>query len=264
MFLLLGLMFGAGLCLLLWVLRGQRKAFNRYTSPLWGAVVGSFVVGTPAGAVLGAAVSAGWPFLRREYRSINETIEKKEAVATWVESLRDSVGGVAGLTEGIASSASLAPLAIRDDVMRLRSRLRGREPLASALDSFGEEVADTSADLVVAALKLAHVGRARNLAVVLSAVAIAARDEAGMYRQVQAGRAQMIFAGSMVVIISALIALSLALFNPELMSSYDSPLGQVVLLAVGAIFFAGAWYLVRLARVEEQQRYFVETGGARG
>lgn len=265
-----GLAFGLGLALVLLAL-GRRvwtalaDNTGEISSPAGlGAAIGVagplfMLTRWPAMGVLGAAGGLAVPRLIARYRSIQQTMAKKEAIASWTESLRDSLAGSAKIRQALMASAQVSPLVIRPVVERLRQRLARNEGVSDSLDALGEDLADSTGDLVVTALILVHEGQATDLRSVLTALAHSARDEARMYRRVQAGRAQMVFAAGMVLVVSLSLVVGLLIFNPATLRPYGSPAGQLMLLCVGAIFALGIAYLAWLSGVEKTPRFFVKS-----
>src|SRR6266545_1851521 len=104
-----------------------------------------------AGVIVGLAT--GW--LLGGSRARQAETDRIEAVAAWVELLRDTLAGAAGIEQAIMASAAAAPAPIRAQVTGLAVRLE-RERLVPALRAFADELADPTVDLVVVALTLAR------------------------------------------------------------------------------------------------------------
>jgi hypothetical protein len=218
------------------------------------AVVVGAATRWPVGAIL--AGLAGWavPGLWAGRGAEAAATARIEAIATWTEMLRDTLAGAAGLEQAITATAPVAPVAIRAEVARLAARAE-RDRLASALRAFAEDLADPTADLVVAALLLAVEHRARRLADLLGSLAAAARDHAGMRLRVQAGRARTRTTVRVVVGATLSMAAGLALADRGYLAPYDSAAGQLVLAGVGAIFTAAFVWLSRMARPQPVGRF---------
>jgi len=220
------------------------------------AVVAGAVTRWPVGAIL--AGLAGWavPGLWAGRGAEAAATARVEAIAAWTEMLRDTLAGAAGLEQAISATAPLAPLAIRAEVVRLAARdERGR--LAPALHAFAEDLADPTADLVVAALLLAVEHRARRLGELLGSLATAAREHAGMRLRVQAGRARTRTTVRVVVGATLSMAAGLALLDRGYLAPYDSAAGQLVLAGVGAIFAGAFVWLSRMAKPQSTGRFLV-------
>lgn len=94
-----------------------------------------------------------------------------EGIAGWTEMLRDTLAAAAGLEQTILATALAAPKAIRSQIADLAARLERGESLPTALRHLADDLADPTADLVIAALTLASEHQARQLASLLGELA---------------------------------------------------------------------------------------------
>lgn len=226
------------------------------------AVLVIALTGWLAGALLaGAAVLAG-PRLLGGRAGREASIARTEAIAAWTEMIRDSIAAASGLEEAIVATGSVAPPAVRGEVLVLVRRLE-RQGLPDALAAFGDDVAHPSADLVVAALTIAARMEASDLTGLLSRLAEAIRGEARMRIRVEVGRTQVRTATKVIVGVVAATVILLAVLNREYLAAYNSAGGQVVLLVVGGIFAAGGWLLIRMAELELPERFSARTTSGR-
>src|SRR5438445_520650 len=85
---------------------------------------------------------------------------------------------------------------------------------------FADDLADPTADLVVASLVLAADRHARRLGDLLTALATAAREEAAMRLRVEAGRARTRTAVRVVVSTTLLMAVGLSILNRGYLHPY--------------------------------------------
>jgi Flp pilus assembly protein TadB len=115
-------------------------------------------------------------------------VARIDALAAWTESLRDTIAGAVGLEQAIPATAHAAAPMIRDELQSLSDRLRVRVPLPEALQRFADELDDSGADLIIAALILNARLRGPGLRDVLSSLAESARAELDMRQRVNAGR----------------------------------------------------------------------------
>ena len=187
-------------------------------------------------------------------KGANVAVARIEAVAGWAEMLRDTMAAAAGLEQAIVASAPLAPLPIRAEVATLALRLEG-ERLAPALRAFADDVADPTCDLVVAALVLAAEHQAQRLGELLGSLAQAARDQATMRLRVEAGRARTRTSVRVIVGATGGLVLGLAILNRGYLAPYDTPVGQLVLLLVGAVFTTAFVWLARMTRPSTTERF---------
>ena len=207
-----------------------------------------------AAAALGALVFL-WPVLFGATASTRRDIERLGALATWTESLRDTIAGAVGLEQAIPASLRAAPPAIEQQLRMLVNRLRSREMLASALVKFADDFNDPSADLIVAALVLNSRLRGPGLRDVLGELAESARDEVDMRRRVEAQRRSTRRSVQIVTGVILLVAGVLVVFNRDFLSPYDSGFGQIMLAGIVAIFAFGFIWLRRLARFDVPGRF---------
>jgi hypothetical protein len=177
-----------------------------------------------------------------------------EAIAAWTEMLRDTLSAAAGLEQAITATAPIAPEAIRVQVAGLVARTARGQRLGPALRDFADELADPTGDLVVAALILAAEHQARDLSGLLAGLSSTARDQAGMRLRVAAGRARTVTSVRTIVAVTLAMAVGLVLFDRSWLDPYDTPSGQLVLLAVGGVFAGALSWLARIGRLREPAR----------
>ncbi|HNG25630.1 MAG TPA: hypothetical protein PLC03_16815, partial [Microthrixaceae bacterium] len=127
--------------------------------------------------------------------------------------------------------------------------------LPDALVAFGNDLNHPSGDLVVAALVIAARMEASDLSSLLSRLADATRGEARMRIRVEVGRTRVRTATKVIVGVVVAAVVFLALVNRDYLAVYDSPVGQLVLAVVGAIFATGGWLLTRMARIDLPERF---------
>ena len=202
------------------------------------------------------------PVLFGGARSERVAIARLEGLAAWTESLRDTIAGAVGLEQAIPATAAAAAPAIRDELVALSDRLRVRTSLPVALQHFADDLDDSSADLIVAALMLNSQLRGPGLRGVLTSLAASARDELEMRRRVNAGRASTRRSVQIVMGITVSFVLGLTLFNRDYVEPYSGAVGQVVLLLILGCFAAGFAWMRRLAAFEVPERFLFAAGGS--
>jgi Flp pilus assembly protein TadB len=177
-----------------------------------------------------------------------------EALATWTESLRDTIAGAVGLEQAIPSSLRVAAPSLQEPLARLVNRLHTRVPMPEALRTLADDLDDSSADLIIGALIINARLRGPGLRDLLGALSTAVREELDMRRKVNAERRSTRRSAQIVVLVSVGLALGLALLNPGYVHVYDSPLGQLVLVVVVALYAAGFLWMRRLATFDTPER----------
>lgn len=218
-----------------------------------------------------AGVGAG--LLAYHWRSLSGgnservAIARLEGLATWTESLRDTIAGAVGLEQAIPASTRIAAPAIREPLLRLVDRLHTRVPMPDALRLFARDLDDASADLIIAALIINSRLRGPGLRDLLGALSRSVREELDMRRKVSAERKSTRRSVVIVIAVSVGMALILALVDRDFLKPYNTPVGQGVLGFIAALYAAGILWLRRLARFESPQRMLGEAladGGAVG
>lgn len=177
-----------------------------------------------------------------------------EALATWTESLRDTIAGAVGLEQAIPSSLRVAAPSLQEPLARLVDRLHTRVPMPEALRTLADDLDDPSADLIIGALIINARLRGPGLRDLLGALSTAVREELDMRRKVNAERRSTRRSAQIVVLVSVGLALGLALLSPGYVHVYDSPLGQLVLVVVVALYAAGFLWMRRLATFDTPER----------
>jgi Flp pilus assembly protein TadB len=208
----------------------------------------------PVAALLSAAAVWVLPQLIGPDREHARRVARIEAIATWTESLRDNLFGAAGLEQALTVNAIESPEPIRDEVTRLATRLHRGWRLRDALRAFAAELADPTADLVVAGLMMAARGAAGQLGDVLGELADSARAKVASRQRIAASRGRSRTSARVIVGATLAMAGLLTLLNRGYLAPFDSAQGQLVLLAAGGCFAAAFLWLARLMRDRDNTR----------
>jgi Flp pilus assembly protein TadB len=271
-----GVAVGGGLALLILAIRGlpakpdheKQKANERAAELIrfagqrgsLAAIIGLAVLLLTRWAVAGVAAGVlvfFWDKLFGGAAEERAAMKRVEALASWTESLRDTIAGAVGLEQAIPASARAAAPILRPHLDALVDRLRARTPLPDALQHLADEINDASADIIVAALILNARLRGPGLRQVLGALAKSAREEVDMRQRVMAQRASTRRSVQIVVAVSVAFVLGLAVFNRDFVSPYGTAVGQLVLALVCALFALGFWWLRKLSTIETPERFLV-------
>ncbi|WP_436740329.1 type II secretion system F family protein [Streptomyces sp. BBFR102] len=271
-----GLAVGGGLALLITAVRGlpakpeheKAKAGERAAELLrfagqrgtLAAGVGLVVLLVTRWAVAGIAAGVlvfFWDKLFGGAAEERAAMRRVEALASWTESLRDTIAGAVGLEQAIPASARAAAPVLRPHLDALVDRLRSRTPLPEALQHLADEIDDASADIIIAALMLNARLRGPGLRQVLGALAKSAREEVDMRQRVMAQRSSTRRSVQIVVAVSVAFVLGLAVFNRDFVAPYGTPVGQAVLACVCGLFALGFWWLRKLSTIETPERFLV-------
>jgi Flp pilus assembly protein TadB len=267
---LLGIIGGGGLVLLIAALRGRppRPAgrppgwIERQAQGMLGvrgvaAIVAGVVVLLATRWVVGGIgiflLVFGWRSLGGAVGE-RQAMARLEALATWTESLRDTIAGAVGLEQAIPASSRVAAPLLQAPLAQLVNRLHTRVPMPEALHRFADDLNDPGADLIVAALIINARLRGPGLRDLLGALAASAREELDLRRKVNAERRSTRRSAQIVTGISVGLALLLALFNPSYVQGYSSVVGQLVLVIVVGLYAAGFVWMRRLATFKQADR----------
>lgn len=222
---------------------------RRAGSRLAGSIVLALVVFVVSGWVLPAVVagvgtywaSSGW----QQRRSTAEAeIVKLDALASWIENVRDVLTAGEQTIGAIQSTVGAASPVIRPAVRRLAAGL-GRQDPDLVFRRFADDLDDPLGDLVAAGLSIA-VRRGARTVPVLSALAEQARDQVDRRRLIDAERAPTRREVQALTLIMGLLVLGLLLLGrSEYLDAYDSTGGQIFL----SVSLAG--YAALIIRVQQ-------------
>jgi Flp pilus assembly protein TadB len=264
--LLAGVVVGFGLWLLVFGLQihdvalkasaGRHLDKRQLTITAVAVVVTAVISRWPVAAVAAGALAWFWPQLLGLASGDRATVAKLDALATWTESLRDTVAGAIGLEQAIPATAAACAPPIRPQVLRLAGQLQARVPMPLALRALADDLGDPSADLVVAALVLSAQLRGPGLRDTLTSLATSARAELEMRQKVEAGRTTLRRGAAIIAGVTVFFAAALIVFNGTYLRPYDSLTGQLVLALVCAIFGVGFGWLGKLSKRPPEGRIF--------
>jgi tight adherence protein B len=235
-------------------------ATGQAVGALAAAVITLVVTHWPVAALGLGALVAFWPRLFGGGRAEQRQILRLEALVIWTEALRDTIAAHASLERAIPASAQQAPPLIRPALVRLAGQISARAPLDRALLGLAADLDDPSADLVLAALVLNVRRRGDRLAIVLTGLARAAREELDMRRRVSAGRAGLRRGVQIVVALTVGFVIYLTIFSRDYVAPYDSPLGQVALAVVIGMFAVGFAWMRQLSATPDVRPFLARPG----
>jgi len=273
----LGALVGAGLLAAIFSLRGVRL-FPRFADAaselqirterltLW--VVGALVVAAvvwawtrwPVGGLWAFAGVMSVPLLKREKYSATDEIDKVEAIATWAEQVRDTMNASAGLQQALIATASNGPVAISGE-LAIFARRAPRGDLGGALQQLGVDLDHPASDLVITGLLSATELDAGRLVPLLSRLASSIRDEAQMRVRIEVSRARVRTSMKIVGFFVTLTMLLMLVVGRELLSGYQSALGQIWLLVVGAVVVLAIWSTRKLSEIPQPERFVARRAG---
>jgi tight adherence protein B len=210
-------------------------------------------------AGVGAAVAAWWVPLPGQRAARQKAEARTAALAQWCASLRDAAGTARGIEGILTATAPAAPAPIRAEIGRMATRLEGQR-LDLVLDRLAEDLDHPIGDLVVTALRLASTAGSRRVRQVLGDLAVAAELEASMRRRVDVARERPRSTVRLVAIIVTAFVAGLVVFAGDYLDPYSTAVGQLVLTGIALYWAAGFWWLARLGKVPQAQRFLVPRG----
>jgi tight adherence protein B len=212
--------------------------------------------------VLGVAAWFAAGTLVGRQRFDRSEIERIEALASWIENLRDVLVAGDQPIGAITSTVSTCPAPIRPQVRRLAAGL-GRQDPDVVFRRFADEIDDPIGDLVAAGLLIAVRRGARTVAV-LSALAEQARTQADRRRLVEAERAPTRREVSALTLIMVMLVIALFVFGrSEYLAAYDDAAGQLFVATALVAYGALLARVQRLARFPRPARFLSLSGDVR-
>jgi Flp pilus assembly protein TadB len=212
-----------------------------------GWIVPSVVVGTIVGWLCNS--------MQRRRSDVDVGVERTEALASWVENVRDVLQSGNQPVGAIGATTETCPPSIRPHVRVLFARLSAGQPAEVAFRRFADDMDEPLADLVAVGLLIA-VSRGAETEDVLSALAVQARHQADRRRIVEAERAPMRREVLMVsLVMCALLGGVFVFARSSYLNAYDEMPGQVFLALVLAGYGALLVWVGRLATFPQPTRF---------
>ncbi len=215
------------------------------------------VTGWPVAAVAAGLAVIGVPRLLSQ-SATRRQLDRLEALEAWTRRLADLLGsGAGGLEQAIAASVRTCPAPIAAEVRALAGRLRmqGPEP---ALRAFADDLADagsSAADLVAAALILRVRRGGRGLRPVLEALAGDVAELVRARRAIEADRAKPRQNVRVLLAITVVVVAAMLGFARDFLAPFGTPVGQLILAVIIAVFGSGIGLLGRITRLPEAPRF---------
>jgi len=212
-----------------------------------GWLVPSVVIGGIAGWLVESA--------RRRRSGDDLGVERTEALASWVENIRDVLRSGNQPVGAIGATADTCPPSIRSQVLSLFARLSAGQPPEIAFRRFADDMNEPLADLVAIGLLIA-VSRGAETEDVLSALALQARHQADRRRIVEAERAPMRREVRMVSLVMCVLMTAVFVFaRSSYLDAYDAASGQLFLTSILVGYGALLVWVGRLATFPRPSRF---------
>ncbi|MGA1439429.1 MAG: type II secretion system F family protein [Ilumatobacteraceae bacterium] len=196
-------------------------------------------------AVVGVAVARAVSWRSSTDRTAASEITRLDALAGWIESVRDVLVAGEQPIGAIQATVAACPPPLRPAVRRLASGL-GRQDPDLVFRRFADDLDDPVGDLVATGLSIA-IRRGARTVPVLTALAEQTRQQVDRRRLVEAERAPARREVQALTLIMSGLVLALLVFGRvEYLDAYDDPAGQVVLTCALAGY---AGLLIRVRRL---------------
>lgn len=237
-----------------------RKKRSAPRPPVTVAIAAGLLVAAVSGWIIPSVVVgaiAGWlaASIRRRRVGVDVGVERTEALASWVENVRDVLQSGNQPVGAIGATAETCPPSIRPHVRLLYARLSAGQPAEVAFRRFADDMDDALADLVAVGLLIA-VSRGAETEDVLSALAVQARHQADRRRIIEAERAPMRREVMMVsLVMCALLAGVFVFARSSYLNAYDDVSGQIFLALVLVGYGALLIWVGRLATFPQPSRF---------
>ena len=186
-------------------------------------------------------------------------IDRLEAMEEWTRALSGVLTVGVGLEQALVSTLRSTPDPIRAEVTTLVSRLRARWATEDALRAFADDLDDATGDVIAANLILGARRRGSGLASVLEGLAESVAADVRARREIEADRAKPRATARWVTIITVTVLAFLALTG-EYIAPFGSPLGQVLLVALLALYVATLVWMRTMATGRPLPRFIGNTG----
>lgn len=220
---------------------------KRLGSALFAGLVVAVLLGWPLLAIVVGIAIYALPalFARSGLRSFGE---RTEAIAVWVESVRDSLGATQGLQGAIRSGSTEAPQIIRADLDQFLAELDHGSEIAVGLGDLASRLAHPVSDQAIATLILAVHSGATGVREVLNDVAEASREMASNMAEIHASRAKAMMVLRLVMGSIGIFTFLFVITSRDYLSLYTTLIGQAVLALLLTVIGSNLLWIWKLSR----------------
>ncbi|MEU4181056.1 type II secretion system F family protein [Streptomyces sp. NPDC026589] len=209
--------------------------------------------GWPVHGLLAGAAVLGLPYVLNPGTAATLRIERLEALGQWLNHLAGVHQAGISLTQTIRASAKAAPGPIAPNVRALSDRLSTGMEAQDAFALFAYELADGISDHVVLLFTSHAVYKGPGLSDALEALAVTIHQQAADARDIEADRAKVRKSSRMVSMVICFVVVG-CMLNDAWSGWYQSPVGQLVLAALGGLFGYTLRWLRKIARTQPDPR----------
>lgn len=180
-------------------------------------------------------------------------LARAEAIEMWVRGLTGMMTGGIGIEDAIRTSLPSTPTAIRPEVARLVGRLHAQVPIEPALRLWADEMDDRVADLVAAALIMGAGTRRGGVSQALEDLASSVAEQTRTMQRIEADRAGTRTAARFITGLS--VAMFAVIVIGPMGEAYRDPLGQLILLVLGALYALVLRWMTTLSAGKPRPRF---------
>lgn len=219
-----------------------------------GGPAGWLATGIPLAVLIVPALVFVIPWFLVSTSAQEGPIVRLEALAEWTQRLSDRLVAGGGLEQVIGTSRNTAPAALEREITDLSGRLLARWRLEDALRVFGNELADATADKVLAALVLRANDHGPGLAQALADLAASVREEVRQRRAIEADRAKHRVTVRWLTLM-ILVVVVVGSFDTSYIHPYTTLTGELVLVGVGGAMVAVVAWMQAMAAARPVPRF---------
>lgn len=232
--------------------RTARGTWIRLAVGLVLGVVGMFALQWPVLLIVVPAAVVGLPHLLSE--PPQQTIGLLEALDRWVRGMLAQMSTGKSITDAIRLSARQPPPLLAAPLTLLVKRLDDRWTAPQALQAMADELNSADSDAVLASLMLSAQRGGTGASVTLYALADTIQERLRALREIEAERSKPRVVVRQVTIISGITLVGFMILSPGFFTPYGTPVGQVILLILLALYVASIWIMRRMTLTRPRQR----------
>ena len=214
------------------------------------------VTAVPMAALLAGVLAGGTPLMLLRRRVRQRTHARRAAWPDAVDSLVSGVRAGLALPEALADLGVRGPEPLRLYFVRFGGEYRASGSFTGALRTLQEEMADPTADRVVAALSVAWDVGGTDLGTVLRTLAALLREDARTRGDIEARQSWTVNAAR-VSVAAPWVTLALLCTRPEAAAAFSTALGAVVLVVAAVISLVAYRLMLAIGRLPQERRRVV-------
>ena len=234
---------------------GRRRDLLLVGSLLVGVVL-AVITGWILLIVAGPLVAFGLPALLK--LPVQGDVALMEALERWLRSLSATLATGKSITDAIRTSLRTAPHGLREPLAALIARLNNRWETDDALRRFADDLDSPDGDAVAAALILATRRGSVGASATMLALADSLQDQLRARRAIETERAKPYIVVRQVTVITGLTLALVVVFNPGFFAPYRTPVGQLILAVLVALYVGSLLLLRRKARRQPRARILID------